>query len=158
MTPDDYIRKKNKWLKKLVDWAKEHGNLALIPFSAALEQQLETMTAEQLKAWQEEHKSVSAIPKIVTTGFKSMNLIYFFTAGTDEVKAWTVTKGYRAPQAAGVIHTDFEKGFICADIYNYEDFVACGADEQKVKDAGKMRQQGKTYVVKVRLRVACSFF
>jgi ribosome-binding ATPase YchF (GTP1/OBG family) len=50
---------------------------------------------------------------------------------------------YKAPQAAGVIHTDFEKGFICADIYNYEDFVACGADEQKVKDAGKMRQQGE---------------
>jgi len=59
-----------------------------------------------------------------------------------------VTRGYKAPQAAGVIHTDFEKGFICADIYNYEDFVACGADEQKVKDAGKMRQQGKTYIIK----------
>jgi obg-like ATPase 1 len=148
MTPDDYIRKKNKWLPKLAAWAKEHGNLPLLPFSAALEQKLETMTAEQLKAWQEEHKSVSAIPRIVTTGFKSMHLIYFFTAGTDEVKAWTVTKGFRAPQAAGVIHTDFEKGFICADVYNYEDFVACGADEQKVKDAGKMRQQGRNYLIR----------
>ena len=126
----------------------DHGNLPLIPFSAALEQELENKTPEQYKAWAEEHKAQSAIPRIVLAGFKSMNLIYFFTAGTDEVKAWTVTRGYKAPQAAGVIHTDFEKGFICADIYNYEDFVACGADEQKVKDAGKMRQQGKTYTIR----------
>lgn len=106
------------------------------------------MSEEELKQWGEEKKSSSAIPKIVTTGFKALNLIYFFTAGADEVKAWTITKGYRAPQAAGTIHTDFEKGFICADIYNYEDWVAAGCDEQKVKDAGKMRQQGKTYLMK----------
>jgi obg-like ATPase 1 len=125
-----------------------NGKCALIPFSAALEQDLELMSPEELKAWEEEKKSQSAVPKIVTTGFKSMNLIYFFTAGSDEVKAWTITKGYRAPQAAGTIHTDFEKGFICADIYNYEDWAAAGGDEQKVKDGGKMRQQGKTYLMK----------
>ena len=148
MTPDDYIRKKNKWLKKLVEWTKDHGNVPLIPFSAQLEQQLEQMSPEELKEWEEKNKAQSAIPKIIKVGFKSLNQIYFFTAGADEVKAWTITKGYKAPQAAGTIHTDFEKGFICAEIFHYDDFVACEGDEQKVKDSGKMRQQGKQYVMK----------
>lgn len=145
MCPEDYIKKKNKWLKKLLDYTKARGNAPLIPFSAALEAELEAMNPDQLKAWEEEHKAQSALPKIIKIGFKTLNLIYFFTAGSDEVKAWTVTRGYKAPQAAGTIHTDFEKGFICADIYNYEDFVACESSEQKVKDSGKMRQQGSFF-------------
>ena len=148
MTPKDYLRKKNKWLKPLVDWTKENGGMLLIPFSAALEQDIEAMSPEEYKAWCEENKATSAVPKVVLTGFRALNLIYFFTAGSDEVKAWTITKGYKAPQAAGTIHTDFEKGFICADIYNYEDWIASDCNEQKCKDTGKMRQQGKTYVVK----------
>jgi len=148
MTPHDYLRKKNKFLKPLFEWTQKNGGMTLIPFSASLEQELEAMSPEDYKKWCEENKSQSAVPKIVTTGFKALNLIYFFTAGSDEVKAWTITRGYKAPQAAGTIHTDFEKGFICADIYNYEDWAAADCNEQKVKDSGKMRQQGKTYVMK----------
>ena len=70
----------------------------------------------------------------------------FFTVGPKEAKAWTVTKGSKAPQAAGVIHTDFEKGFIRAETIAYDDFIACKG-EQGAKDAGKMRLEGAEYVV-----------
>jgi len=73
-------------------------------------------------------------------------LIYFFTSGKDEVKAWTIQKGFKAPQAAGRIHTDFEKGFIMAEVMKFDDFKEEGS-ENAVKSAGKYRQQGKNYVV-----------
>ena len=76
-----------------------------------------------------------------------MNLETYFTAGVKEVRAWTIHKGSTAPQAAGVIHTDFEKGFIRAEVIAFADFEALGS-EQKVKEAGKMRVEGKEYIVK----------
>lgn len=94
----------------------------------------------------EENAVTSALPKIVTTGFRSIHLIYFFTAGADEVKCWTIRKGTKAPQAAGTIHTDFEIGFICADTMSFDDLKALGT-EAEVKAHGKMRQEGKNYVV-----------
>lgn len=90
--------------------------------------------------------SPSSMPKIIKTGYKVLDLIYFFTAGEDEVRCWTVRQGAKAPNAAGVIHTDFEKGFICAEVMKYEDFVAAGSETQCKAD-GKLRQQGKEYVV-----------
>ena len=86
------------------------------------------------------------VDKIIKTGFASIRLIYFFTAGSDEVKCWQIRKGSKAPQAAGTIHTDFERGFICAEVMTYEDLHAAG-DENAVKAVGKYRQQGKEYVV-----------
>ena len=65
------------------------------------------------------------IPKIIKTGFSILDLIYFFTAGEDEVKCWTVKKFSKAPQAAGRIHTDFERGFICVEAMKYDDFIRC---------------------------------
>ena len=76
-----------------------------------------------------------------------MGLITYFTAGPKEARAWTVTEGTRAPQAAGVIHTDFEKGFIRAETIPYDDYVALGG-EAGARDAGKLRLEGKDYVVK----------
>ena len=73
-------------------------------------------------------------------------MIHFFTAGPDEVKCWTVRKGNKAPQAAGVIHTDFERGFISAEVMKYDDFLKCGT-EAEVKKAGLVRTEGKHYVV-----------
>ena len=67
------------------------------------------------------------LPRIIKTGYKTLDLIYFFTAGEDEVRCWTVKSGSKAPQAAGVIHTDFEKGFICAEVMKYDDFIALGS-------------------------------
>jgi obg-like ATPase 1 len=86
------------------------------------------------------------IDKIIKTGFAAIKLIYFFTAGHDEVKCWQIRKGSKAPQAAGAIHTDFERGFICAEVMTYADLHEAG-DENSVKAAGKYRQQGKEYVV-----------
>ncbi|KAF6115351.1 Obg like ATPase 1 [Phyllostomus discolor] len=88
----------------------------------------------------------SALPKIIKAGFAALQLEYFFTAGPDEVRAWTIRKGTKAPQAAGKIHTDFEKGFIMAEVMKYEDFKEEGS-ENAVKAAGKYRQQGRNYIV-----------
>ncbi|HEY9120103.1 MAG TPA: DUF933 domain-containing protein, partial [Marinobacter sp.] len=80
-------------------------------------------------------------------GYKLLGLQTYFTAGVKEVRAWTVPVGATAPQAAGVIHTDFEKGFIRAEVTAYEDFIACNG-EQGAKEAGKLRLEGKEYIVK----------
>ena len=84
------------------------------------------------------------LPKIVKTAFAMIHLIYFFTAGSDEVKAWCIRKGYKAPQAAGAIHTDFERGFICAETMGFEDLKELGS-EAECKAKGKYKQEGKTY-------------
>jgi len=147
LSETDYIKKKNKWLPKIKEWidANDSGAVA-IPFSGALESKLVEMSEEDQKMFLEAHKTSSALSKIVVTGYKALNLCYYFTAGEDEVKAWTILKGTKAPQAAGRIHTDFEKGFIMAEVMKYDDFKELGS-ENAVKAAGKYRQQGKTYVV-----------
>ena len=85
--------------------------------------------------------------KLIRAAYNLLNLQTYFTAGPKEVRAWTIKKGATAPQAAGVIHTDFEKGFIRAEVISYEDYVKYGS-ENKVKEAGKMRVEGKDYIVK----------
>uniref|UniRef100_A0A2K5JX32 TGS domain-containing protein n=1 Tax=Colobus angolensis palliatus TaxID=336983 RepID=A0A2K5JX32_COLAP len=107
LSEKDYIRKKNKWLIKI----KEQKYL-------------------------EANMTQSALPKIIKAGFAALQLGYFFTAGPDEVHAWTIRKGTKTPQAAGKIHPDFEKGFIMAEIMKYKDFKGEGS-ENAVKAAGK---------------------
>jgi ribosome-binding ATPase len=85
--------------------------------------------------------------KLIREGYKLLDLVTYFTAGPKEARAWTITRGTKAPQAAGVIHTDFEKGFIRAETIAYDDYVGLGG-ETGAKDAGKMRLEGKEYVVK----------
>merc|ERR1711941_72312 len=96
------------------------------------------------KKYLEDNKCASTLEKVITQGHKALNLQYFFTAGPDEVKAWTIQKGTKAPQAAGRIHGDFEKGFIMAEVMKFEVFKEHGT-EAATKAAGKYRQQGKTY-------------
>lgn len=88
----------------------------------------------------------SGVNKLIRAAYKLLNLYTYFTAGVQEVRAWTITKGFTAPQAAGVIHTDFEKGFIRAEVIKYIDFVTLGS-ENACKEAGKLGVEGKTYVV-----------
>lgn len=144
----DFKRKANKWLGKIQDWVNANGGGPIIPYSVEYEQQL--MDAKEKNEENKENEikpdSPSAMSKIIKTGYKILDLIYFFTAGEDEVRCWTVRQGAKAPQAAGVIHTDFEKGFICAEVMKYEDFVEAGS-ETECKAQGKLRQQGKEYVV-----------
>ena len=85
--------------------------------------------------------------KLINATYDLLNLHTYFTAGPKEVRAWTIPKMSTAPQAAGVIHTDFEKGFIKAEVISYDDFIEYKS-EHKVKEAGKMRVEGKAYVVK----------
>lgn len=88
----------------------------------------------------------SGLAQLAQAGYRLLGLVTFFTAGKDEVRAWTIPQGTHAPQAAGVIHSDFEKGFIRAECYHYNDLLKYGT-EHKVKEAGKMRLEGKDYVV-----------
>jgi ribosome-binding ATPase YchF (GTP1/OBG family) len=83
---------------------------------------------------------------VIRAGYRLLGLHHYFTAGPKEARAWTIPIGTRAPQAAGVIHSDFEKGFIRAEVIGFEDYVACRG-EQGAKDAGKWRLEGKDYVV-----------
>jgi len=85
--------------------------------------------------------------KLIRSAYQLLSLQTYFTAGEKEVRAWTIPKGATAPQAAGVIHTDFEKGFIRAEVISYKDYSELGS-EQKVKEAGKMRVEGKEYILK----------
>merc|ERR1719265_937420 len=104
------------------------------------------MSPEEQTACLEEEKTTSAMSKMISNAFHMVHLQNFFTAGEDEVKAWTVRKGFKAPQAAGVIHTDFEKNFICAEVMAFDVLKELGS-ESEVKAAGKYRQEGKTYEV-----------
>lgn len=148
MSENDYIRKKNKWLPQIKQWQDEHDPGALlIPISAPFELKLQEMeNDEQRKAYMTEVNAQSNMEKVIVNGYKALQLGYFFTAGEDEVKCWTIQVGTKAPQAAGRIHTDFEKGFIMAEVMKYEDFKENGS-EAAVKAAGKYRQQGKGYTV-----------
>ena len=89
----------------------------------------------------------SGLESLIHKAFDLLALQSYFTAGVTEVRAWTIRKGATAPQAAGEIHTDFEKGFIKADVIAFDDFIACEG-ESGAKDAGKMRLEGKEYIVK----------
>jgi len=147
LSEKDYIRKKNKWLLKIKEWidANDPGAL-LIPMSAVFESKAFDMGEDMFKGYCEEQKTQSILPKIIKSGFSTLQLQYFFTAGKDEVKAWTIQKGTKAPGAAGKIHTDFEKGFIMAEVMKFVDFKEAGS-ENAVKAAGKYKQNGKEYVV-----------
>lgn len=90
--------------------------------------------------------SEPGLNKVIRAGYELLGLQTYFTAGVKEVRAWTIRKGATAPQAAGVIHTDFEKGFIRAEVISYEDFIRFGG-EQGAKEAGKLRLEGKEYIV-----------
>jgi len=148
LSEKDFIRKKNKWLVKIKEYVDKHDpGATIIPISGAFEQTyLEIEDADQKKKYLEDNKCASTLDKVITQGYKALGLQYFFTAGPDEVKAWTIQKGTKAPQAAGRIHTDFEKGFIMAEVMNYADFKEEGS-EAATKAAGKYRQKGKEYTV-----------
>jgi ribosome-binding ATPase YchF (GTP1/OBG family) len=88
----------------------------------------------------------SGVARLITSTYRLLNLATYFTAGVQEVRAWTITKGMLAPQAAGVIHTDFEKGFIRAEVIKYTDFIKYGS-EAACRDNGKLSVQGKDYLV-----------
>ncbi len=123
-------------------------NAQVVVISAAIEAQIaELEDADEREMFLTEYGlSDSGLNKLIKASYKLLNLITYFTAGVQEVRAWTIEKGWKAPKAAGVIHTDFEKGFIKAEVISYENYIAYGS-EQACKEAGKLAIEGKDYVV-----------
>lgn len=119
----------------------------VIIISAKIEEDLQELPPEEARAFlQELSVTSSGLDQLITAAYRALGYETFFTAGPKEVRAWTILKGSTAPQAAGVIHSDFEKGFIRAETIAYDDYVQFGG-EQKAKEAGKMRSEGKEYIV-----------
>ena len=121
---------------------------SLVAISAKIEEDLQDLAPEEATMFLKDlGVESSGLDRLIRAAYDALGYITFFTAGPKEVRAWTVTKGAKAPQAAGVIHTDFERGFIAAETISYNDFVQFGS-EAKAKEAGKLRVEGKEYVVK----------
>ena len=133
--------------RKLVDLATAR-HAPCIPICSKLEAEIQDLPPEDRPMFLEEAGLAEpGLNVLIRASFDLLGLQTYFTAGVKEVRAWTIHKGDTAPQAAGVIHTDFEKGFIRAQVIAYSDFIACKG-EQGAKDAGRMRTEGKDYVVK----------
>ncbi|RMF02881.1 MAG: redox-regulated ATPase YchF [Alphaproteobacteria bacterium] len=127
--------------------AAEEG-AGVVVISAKIEEELAQLDEQERGEYLRElGLSEPGLNRLIRAGYALLGLITFFTAGPKEARAWTVPRGTLAPRAAGVIHTDFEKGFIRAETISYDDFIACNG-EQGAKEAGKMRLEGKDYVVK----------
>ncbi len=137
----------NPYLDRLRDFAAKQ-NAPVVAICAKTEAELADMSDEDKAMFLAEMgQDEPGLNRLIRAAFKLLGLQTFFTAGPKEVRAWTIPVGATAPQAAGVIHTDFERGFIRAQTIAFDDYVACGG-EQGAKDAGKMRSEGKEYVVR----------
>jgi hypothetical protein len=136
-----------KLLQQVETYAAKEG-APVVRISAALEAQIADMPEDDKKLFLEDMgMDEPGLNRVIRAAYQLLGLQTYFTAGPKEVRAWTVHAGATAPQAAGVIHTDFERGFIRAEVAAYEDFVAAGG-EQGAKEAGKLRLEGKDYVVR----------
>ena len=137
----------NKYVEQVKE-AVKNENAQLLIITAQMESEiaaLETYEEKQLFL-QEMGLDEPGVNKLIKAAYKLLNLQTYFTAGVKEVRAWTIEKGWKAPQAAGVIHTDFEKGFIKAEVMSYNDFKTLGS-EAACRDAGKLKIEGKEYIV-----------
>jgi len=139
--------KDNPLLARVEQHASTEG-APVVAISAAVESQIAELEPDDKKIFLDDMGLAEAgLDRMIHAGYKLLGLDTYFTAGPKEVRAWTIRHGSTAPQAAGVIHTDFEKGFIRAEVIAFDDFIACKG-EQGAKEAGKMRVEGRDYVVK----------
>lgn len=136
----------NRFYQEVCEIAKEE-NAAVLPICAKIEEDIADMDAEEKSMFLAElNLKESGLDRIIREGYSLLGLISFLTAGSDEVRAWTITRGTKAPRAAGKIHTDFEKGFIRAEIISFDDLVACQT-MATAKEKGLVRLEGKEYVM-----------
>ncbi|HRX95108.1 MAG TPA: redox-regulated ATPase YchF [Chitinophagaceae bacterium] len=138
----------NKYSEALIASVKDE-NAEVILMNNSIEAQIAEMeNPEDQQLFMEEYKMTEpALDRLIHAAYKLLGLYTYFTAGVQEVRAWTIHEGWKAPQAAGVIHTDFEKGFIKAEVISYNDYIQYGS-EAACREAGKLRIEGKEYVVK----------
>ena len=137
---------KNKYLKAVEDFAASEGSKVL-PICAKLEEEISDLDAEDKEMFLSDlGLSESGLARLIKASYSLLGLISYLTAGSDEVRAWTIKKGTKAPQAAGKIHTDFEKGFIRAEVISFDDLVA-NETMTAAKEKGLVRSEGKDYVM-----------
>ena len=140
-------KKSSEELTRLEEIARELGTF-VIPTSIKIEQEISLLQEDEKKEYLDlMGMKEPVLNKIIFEGYKMLGLKTFFTAGSNEVRAWTIKNGFLAPNAAGVIHTDFEKGFIKAEVIDFDDFIRFKG-ELKAKEKGKLRLEGKDYLVK----------
>ncbi|MBJ6361378.1 redox-regulated ATPase YchF [Paenibacillus sp. GCM10012307] len=136
----------NPYVKIVREFAADE-NAEVVPISAKVEAEIAELEGEDKEMFLEElGLDESGLNRLIRAAYKLLGLYTYFTAGVQEVRAWTIRKGMKAPQAAGVIHTDFERGFIRAEVVSYEDLVAAGS-MNAAKEKGQLRLEGKEYVV-----------
>ena len=137
----------NHHLENVTEYAKNHGSKC-IPVCAKIESEIADLTDEEKQLFLSElNVAEPGLNLIIRETYSLLNLQTYFTAGVKEVRAWTIKTGYTAPESAGVIHTDFQRGFIKAEVIAFEDYIKFGG-ELKSKEAGKQRLEGKDYIVK----------
>jgi ribosome-binding ATPase YchF (GTP1/OBG family) len=144
----DSVNKGNQYVEA-VKQAIAGENAGMILISAAIEAEIADLESfeDRQMFLQEMGLEQSGVEKLIHAAYKLLNYITYFTVGVKEVRAWTITEGTKAPGAAGEIHTDFEKGFIRAEVIAYEDFIQYGS-EAACREVGKLRVEGKEYIVK----------
>ncbi len=146
ISEDDLVSGENDYTKKVEEYAKAE-NAKVIKVSAKIESELCDLSDEEKDLFLADLGiKEGGLAKLIKATYDLLGLATYFTAGTDEVRAWTFKKGMKAPECAGIIHTDFEKGFIKAEVMSYTDLKEQGS-EKKVREAGKMRLEGKEYLM-----------
>ncbi|MFM1851199.1 MAG: Ribosome-binding ATPase YchF [Verrucomicrobiota bacterium] len=136
----------NPFVQKVAEYVRTHHDAAYVPISAKIEYELIDLSPEEAKEFLKDlGVGDSGVSSLIRASYALLGLQTYFTAGEKEVRAWTIVKGWKAPQAAGVIHTDFEKGFIKAEVVSYADLSSLGS-VAAARDAGKYRLEGKDYV------------
>jgi len=144
---EDEVNTGNRYVDEVKEIAEKHDD-EVVTFCAKIEAEIAELDEDEKQMFLEELGLESAgLDRLIRGAYNNLGLITYFTAGPKEVRAWTIKKGSKAPQAAGVIHTDFERGFIRAETIAYNDYISLGS-EKAARDAGKMRQEGKDYTVK----------
>ena len=146
VSEEDIMNGTNNYVEQVKNYASKENSL-VVPICAKIESELAELDLDEKTAFLKELGiEESGLSNLIRTTYKLLGLATYFTVGPDEVKAWTFRKGMKAPACAGLIHTDFEKGFIRAEVMSYQDLISCG-NELKVKEAGKMRLEGKEYIM-----------
>lgn len=146
---DDFAKgiAENEYVNRVKEFAAKE-NSQVMPVSARIEEEISQLDGEERAMFLEElNMSESGLDRLIKASYTLLGLISYLTAGEPEVRAWTITKGTKAPQAAGKIHTDFERGFIRAEVVHYDDLMACGS-MVAAKEKGLVRSEGKDYVMK----------
>jgi len=146
---DDFVKgiEDNPFVNRVIEYAKGE-NSQVMPVSARIEEEISQLDGEERAMFLEElNMSESGLDRLIKASYSLLGLISYLTAGEPEVRAWTITNGTKAPQAAGKIHTDFERGFIRAEVVHFNDLMECGS-MTAAKEKGLVRSEGKEYVMK----------